>query len=252
MSQYNLKTANGKKEIVWNSGRNRGIEEYSKRIGNFSDEIAKRVKKAQKGKIRILDIGCGYGKVLLELKKLHGNNVETYGINLEPKWDLNLIRKFALSEEIFTKKDINKNLPKLWIGESSKGLPYPSNYFDIIISVASMQYVPDKAKLLKECNRVLKKEGICKIQHSFTKKSHPPEYKQLFEIWNEKGKRIDWKEYLKQFKNIQFKATDHKHGQYLILKKTKNFKFKLKLISSLDLHKVNPDWWGTKTIYKLK
>src|SRR3989344_5693300 len=230
MTLYDIKTINGKKQRFWNTGRCRGIEDYSKRLGDFSEEIREAT---EKRKVRVLDIGCGYGNIL------------------EPRWNLGLIRKFGLAEKIFTKAEIDKNLPKLYIGESSKGLPYPSNYFDFIISVASMQYVPDKAKLLEECNRVLRKDGICRIQHSFSKTSLPLEYKNLFEIWNNKGERTDWQEYLKRFKNIQFKVTNKEHGEYIILRKAKNFKIGLELISSLDINQINPTWWGTKAVYRI-
>jgi len=249
MTLYYIKNIKGKKQRVWNTGRCRGIEDYSKRIGNFYDEIEKG---AEKGRVRVLDLGCGYGNVLLDLKRLLGDKIETYGINLEPRWNLKLIRQFGLAEKIFTKADIDKNLPKLYIGESSKGLPYSSNYFDYILSVASMQYVPDKARLIEECNRVLKKDGICRIQHGFTKHNYVPEYKNHFEIWDNKGKRIDWRNYLNKFKNIQFKTEKGIWEPYLILKKAKNFNLGLKLISSLDVNKINLDWWGTKSVYIIK
>ena len=249
MTLYDLKIINGKRQRVWNTGRCRGIEDYSKRIGHFSEEIKQA---AEKSRVRVLDIGCGYGKALLELKRLLGDGIETYGINLEPRWTLDLIKKFGLAEKIFTKHDIDNNLPKLYIGDSSMGLPYPSNYFDFIISVASMQYVPDKAKLLEECNRVLKKNGTCLIQHGFTKHHNVLEYKNQFEIWNKDGKLVNWQAYLKIFKNIQLKISKDKKWEYLILRKAKVFRVGLDLVSSIDIHQINPDWWGTKAIYRLK
>lgn len=51
---------------------------------------------------------------------------------------------------------------KLYYGDITKNLPFEDNYFDIIIAVAVLEHILEKDlnKLLKEFNRVLKKNGL--------------------------------------------------------------------------------------------
>src|SRR3989344_6080114 len=116
MSLYNIKMINGKRVIEWNKGRKRGLEDAKERIGNIEIEI-KNILKIKK-RARILEVGCGYGKALLEIKKKFGDSVETYGINFEKRWNNRLIKKFAIANMIFNNKTIDENLPKLYIGDA--------------------------------------------------------------------------------------------------------------------------------------
>ena len=253
MTIYNFKKINGKKVIEWNRGRKRGVKELGENIGDYVKDIRGLVNK--KGKIKILEIGTGYGKSLLELKKEFGDKIETHGINLEPRWNLDLVKKFALHHNIFSKKELKENLPKIHILDAGKKLPFKSESFDFIYSIASIQYIHDKALFLEEMNRILKKEGIAKLQHSFKKsESYPQELRNLFEIWD-KGKRIEVKNYvlkMKKLKNIKFNKTKTNTIGYLLMTKGKNFKLGLKYITSFDLHNLGEDLWGTKVIYTVK
>lgn len=246
MTLYNIK----KGKIVWNRGRLRGVENSKERVGGILEDINKLLK--TKKKIKVLEIGCGYGRALLELKKIFGDKIETHGINAEERWDRKLSRKFGISEKIFTKKDIDKNLPKIHILDAGKKLPFKSNSFDYIYSWATMQYVVDKAKLLEEANRVLTNKGVARIEIQERKKySNPIEYRHLFEIWRG-NKRINFTTYIKKFKNILVKTSKIRPWSYIIMKKTKKLDLKLKLVENVDLHAINPQWWGTKAIYVLK
>ncbi len=249
MALYGYKIERGKRVIVWNPGRNRDIEDYSNRIGEFTADIEKSI--AKNGRARVLDIGCGYGNVLLRLRKGYGDKVETYGINAESRWTLKLIRKFGLAAKIFSAREIDKNLPRIYLGDAGQKLPYPSNYFDVVISVASMQYVKDKAKLLEEVNRILRARGTARIQHSFEKLKMPLEYQQLFEIWKE-GKRVPFAKYLGDFKSLKFKHTSRDKGDYLLMRKAPRLDLGLRLTQTIDLNKINPKWWGTKAVYALR
>lgn len=252
MVTYNFKKVNGKKVIEWNRGRKRGIKEVTERIGDYTKDIKDLIKK--QGKIKILEVGAGYGKSLLELKKEFGDKIETYGINIESSWNLALIRKFGLHHKIFSKKEIDKNLPKLHILDAGKKLPFRNESFDFIYSVSSIQYIHDKALFLEEMNRILKKEGIARLHDHFIKPNHPQELRNLFEIWDDR-KRIDVKDYIlkiKKFRNIQFRKTKENDLGYLLMRKGKNFKLNLHYITSFNLHKLGETLWGTKVIYAIK
>lgn len=246
MATYNYKKIKGRRVIEWNRGRLRGLAEAKERIGDITLPIKKLLK--EKRKIRVLEVGCGYCRALMELKKLFGNRVETHGINLEKRWDVKLARRYGLKHKIFTKKDIDQNLPKIHILDAGKKLPFKSGSYDFIFSQASVQYIHDKALFLEEVNRLLSKKGTAIIELDEYKKSHPLKYKNLFEIWD-KDKEIDIIKYLKKFKNISSKKAP-KGWHVLNMTKGKNFKLKLRLISSFDLNNVYPKWWGTKAIYK--
>ncbi len=253
MTIYNFKKVKGKRKIAWNRGRRRGIEEASDRIGNYIEDIRDLITK--KSKIKILEVGAGYGKSLLELKTIFGDKIETHGINREPRWNLDLIKRFGLYHKIFSKNEIKDNLPKLYILDAGKKLPFKAESFDFVYSVSSIQYIHDKALFLEEINRILKKEGIARLHDAFKKKeNYPVELKNLFDIWKN-GKRIEVKDYVlnvKKCKNIQFKKTKKNPMGYLLMKKDKNFKMGLQYITSFDLHQLGEDLWGTKVIYKIK
>lgn len=244
-------TKETKKQNHWNRGRLRGLDEAEKRIGNIKKYVENLLIK--KRKIRILEIGCGYGKILLELKKIFGNKIITEGINLEKSWDEKLCKEFGLKENIFSKKEIEKNLPKIHILDVGKKIPLKSGKYDLIISQATVQYIGDKALFLEETNRLLTKEGIAIIEMQEIKGKHPVEYKNLFEIWNN-CRLIPFKSYIKRFKNIKVKKSKwKKEWSVIIMKKSKKFKLNLKLMNcfGFDLNKICPKWRGDKAVYKV-
>ncbi len=232
----------------WNRGRVRGLKKASERIGDLVKESKKLLK--NKKKIRVLEIGCGYGRALMELKKKLGNKVEIHGVNLEPNWNLALVKKYGLTEKIFAKNEIDDNLPKIHIEDIGKKTALQSDSFDLIYSQAAFQYVHDKAKAIEEINRLLTKDGKAIIELQELKSTPPAGYKELFDIW-EDNKRINPIKYLRRFTNINAKRSrTNKNWHVLTIKKAKKFKLGLKLITSFDLHEINSKWWGTKAIYK--
>jgi ubiquinone/menaquinone biosynthesis C-methylase UbiE len=250
MSLYWIKKVNGKKERVWNYGRSRGLEETKNIIGDIKKEVDLLLK--VNNKIKILDVGCGYGKTLLELKKIYGDKIFTFGINKESRWNLNLIRKFAIAERIFAKEEINKNLPKLIICDVDNGIPFKDNFFDFVFSQRTIQYISDKAKYLEELNRVASPKGIIITDIQDGSKDRPLELQHRWEIWN-KSKKVNIHNLLSKKKNIYlYKEKKNPQDKVIKMKKNKNFGLNLKLLSSIDLHKINPDWWGKKSIFLLK
>jgi predicted TPR repeat methyltransferase len=60
-----------------------GIREYDYRLGVKLSKIIQRISRSKKGPVRVLDIGCGVGKTLTELKKQFGDNVFVAGLTLK-------------------------------------------------------------------------------------------------------------------------------------------------------------------------
>jgi SAM-dependent methyltransferase len=244
--------------------KDRGIKELNDYFENFSKDIQKRIDK--KGKVRILDAGCGYGLAMAGLIKKFGNNIEAIGYNLTKKdGTVSDFKKQAVKNGIFTQKEINKikNIPKIIYINADKGLPFKKNSFDFIFSMASVYLYKDKIKFFEECNRVLKPEGIAKISLFETKNLKDKKVifrnlrnsfsrNNLFEIWDKKAE-VNFASYFDRIKGVEIKCgkrEDNNHAVvYLEISKQSKLNFKLKLIDTVNMGIIAPDRYGMRSIY---
>lgn len=97
---------------------------------------------------KVLEVGCGFGNNLLVFKdtgcKLYGTEVTSKTCNVP----YNNLLNNGLSS-------------KIKVGENTN-LPFPKNYFDLLISLNTIQYEKNEKdinKALNEYSRVLKKNG---------------------------------------------------------------------------------------------
>lgn len=96
---------------------------------------------------KVLDIGCGYGRLAEEIVKLYPY-VFIYGIDIAPRF-------ITLFNQRLKKHG------KALLGDMKK-LPFKDNYFDYIYVVASFMYLEskrDQEKGMKEIFRVLRRGG---------------------------------------------------------------------------------------------
>jgi len=114
--------------------KTRGLAEANSKLGDIESIISEMVK--EKGKIRIFESGCGYGKVMMELTKKFGNKIDIVGMNLKPEHgDVKKMINFAISEGVIKKEDIkNVKIPKIIFGDAGEKLPFKSNSIDFIIT----------------------------------------------------------------------------------------------------------------------
>lgn len=93
---------------------------------------------------KVLDIGCGYGK-LLQTLKVHNpdKKLDLYGIDICTK-----------AVESCKKSGIHAEYG------NAENLPYPAEYFDLIIMNTVIEHIIDQGRALNEANRVLKKNGM--------------------------------------------------------------------------------------------
>jgi ubiquinone/menaquinone biosynthesis C-methylase UbiE len=97
--------------------------------------------------LKLLDLGGGTGKYSLLLSKL-GYNVTLVDISNE---------SLKVAKEKFKQENISIPI----INISGEELSFEDDYFDIIIMLGGViNYTPDYNKLLKECKRVLKQNGV--------------------------------------------------------------------------------------------
>ncbi len=116
-------------------------------------------------KTRVMEIGAGNGRVIMELKKLFPD-VEFYGVNKEKTHEFYRRESFAvtaLSYEIMTRTELsNSELPYVIFQDLDFGarLPYSDNKFDVIYSQNTLRHIKYKFELFNELTRVLKPGGI--------------------------------------------------------------------------------------------
>ena len=99
---------------------------------------------------KVLDVGCGTGILSILAKLLVGETGDVEGIDIAPK----MITKAK-------KKARESNLKIGFRTASIDELPYPDEFFDVLISSMMFHHLPVSIKKegLKEIYRVLKKEG---------------------------------------------------------------------------------------------
>lgn len=236
-----IKKEDKKGKIIWRKGRASGLKESKGRIGDITKNIKELLKK--KKRIKILEIGAGYGTTLLELKTIFRKKIETFRTNYEKDWNQKLTNEYALSQD-FSKDKI----PKIYIKiDAGKKLPFRNKSFDFVFCQATMQYIIDRALFIEEVNRILTNQGIAVLELQEYRSDHPKKYENLIEVWNN-DKKIDFLKYLKKFKNIRIKKSKDRDWHYIIMRKAKKLDLSLKLIRYVDLEK-DFGLWGKKVIY---
>ncbi len=123
------------------------VKNYFSSRGNNVEFRLEKVRRAVPldKEMKILDLGCGYGLMVVGLRKLgfkaFGCDSDSYSIT---------IAKQILSE--------NKMDPRIII-KNSKRLPYREGTFDFVYLNHVLTYVKDLSSFFKEIRRVLKKNG---------------------------------------------------------------------------------------------
>ena len=136
---YNKDYFNGKNSFFYMFGYGNGI--FTTR---FYNKIYQQIEKYinRKNKVKVLDIGCAYGFML----KRFPYHFEKYGLD---------VSKYAI--EIAKKRHPEINFK---VGEIEKKLPYPSNFFDVIIMNDVIEHLKYPEQALENMYAVLKKGGI--------------------------------------------------------------------------------------------
>jgi SAM-dependent methyltransferase len=230
--------------------KTRGLEEAKRKLGDLEVIVSNLLKK--KKKIKIFESGCGYGKVMVQLKRKFGDKIDIIGMNLLPlHGDKKQITKFALSEKVINKSEIPTIIKpiKIIFGDAGKKLPFKTGSIDLVYSQVSSYLYLDKLHFLEEVARVLSKEGVARITLPTKSNALPEEYCQLLRIY-EKGIKVEFEDYIRRFKHI--KIIKNEAGNPVVEVKSGKLKFNAELILALSLNKIHNRWFGTLSIYKVK
>lgn len=225
--------------------RARGLAEFERRVGGIVAEIDERLERQQV--VRLLELGCGYGTALLELRARYGSRVALHGMNRrQGDGDRDtLLRNAAERGLAVDDRNPARALPTLSYGDAASGLPFPDDTFDIVASQVAWLYFRNKIGVVREVLRVLKREGIAKIDADEIDPRLPSEYARLVEIW-ENGRLVSFGDYLRRF-GLGFEPAPE--GAYLRLAKRAGVGDDLAPLFEIDTSRLHAHFDGVKCVY---
>lgn len=154
--------------VLYNKESSHSLADLDKKLGsNRIEQTIQLVYEKNKlagEKTRVMEIGVGNGRVIMELKKLFPD-VEFYGVSKEKTHEFYRRESFAVTAVnfgIFSKTELEgMELPYVIFQDLDFGatLPYADNRFDFIYSQNTIIHFKYKFELLNEIFRVLKTGG---------------------------------------------------------------------------------------------
>ena len=118
-------------------------------LGPFFDGIADDVAAAAPAGARVLEVGCGPGRLSIRLARDHG--LEVIGLDLDPAMIERAVANAARS-------DGHPRAPSFVVGDVAS-LAFPDGSFDLVVSTLSMHHWTDRRAALNEIARVLRRDG---------------------------------------------------------------------------------------------
>lgn len=157
------------KNLQYNEERSHSLEDFDRKILPLQlEELIEDVfeKNHLAGeKTRVMEIGAGNGRVLMQLKKKFPE-VEFYGVNKEKTRTFYRRESFiltALKFEIFSKSEAEAmDLPYVVFEDLDFGgkIPYDEAKFDVVFSQNTLTHIKYKFELFDEILRVLRPGGV--------------------------------------------------------------------------------------------
>jgi ubiquinone/menaquinone biosynthesis C-methylase UbiE len=105
------------------------------------------IEKVMKTKGKILDVGASFGFFVRTAERM---GWDAYGVE---------VSKYSSD---YAKNELGLKVSNCTLEQAG----FPGNYFDVIHMAEVVEHLQDPKKVLKECNRILKKNGLLVIQTS--------------------------------------------------------------------------------------
>ena len=228
--------------------RTRGHADLVQRVGGVFAEIDERLRRQDV--VRVLELGCGFGTVLLELRQRYGSKVVLQGMNRRSRdGDPDTLLRNGIERGLIAPDEtLTDPLPTVAFGDVADGLPFPDGSFDIVYSQVAWLYFANKIGVLREVIRVLRDDGLAKIDADELRPELPPEYRRLVEIWDD-GRLIPFGVYLRRYGMAFVPAPE---GEYLRITKSPRFGEDLQLIVQIELAEICAQWNGVKCVYRVR
>ncbi|HZA60214.1 MAG TPA: class I SAM-dependent methyltransferase [Actinomycetota bacterium] len=119
-------------------------------LGSFYARIAADVAAVALDRGRVLDVGCGPGRLSIRLARQHGLDVT--GVDLDPS----MIERARANAD--RPGDGNERRPSFLVGDVAS-LAFPDGSFDLVVTTLSMHHWADPTTGLAEIGRVLRPGG---------------------------------------------------------------------------------------------
>jgi SAM-dependent methyltransferase len=228
--------------------RARGVRDLDRHIGGVIAEIDERLGREEV--VRVLELGCGYGTALLELRARYGRRVELHGLNrLHGDGNAEILLRNARERGLIGADAPDAApLPAIAYGDVAAGLPFPGDWFDLVYSQVAWQYFGNKVGVIRDVMRVLREDGLAKIDADELRPGLPAEYGRLVEIW-EHGMLLPFGAYLRRHGLALARAPD---GEYLRFGKSAGFGDDLEPVVEIDLAALHTHWDGIKCVYRVR
>lgn len=118
-------------------------------LGPFFDGIAADIAATAPAGARVLEVGCGPGRLAIRLARDHG--LDVVGLDLDPAMVLRAVANAARVRSAGRE-------PLFVVGDVAS-LAFPDRSFDLVVSTLSMHHWTDHGGSLNEIARVLRPDG---------------------------------------------------------------------------------------------
>lgn len=128
------------------------IENVHQRLKNLSDPISKLLDIVDlEASGKTLDLGTGWGVIAIAAVRRFGDESFVVGLDFSPAC-------LTLAKGAIKELGLSSNI-NLILGDA-ENLPFKSSIFNIILSQATINLIPNKLKSLLESARVLRRKGV--------------------------------------------------------------------------------------------